>query len=208
MKSLAQCGDGMQAHVTRRARNREQSGDQPRGGARGFSGWRAAGSRAADGLRSTSTTSSGTAATTTGETSATGGGDTVPGHITQCEDLVLDWGTPGTAGSVAPVSTRQIFANAVGSTACRTTASAGKAIANSNASKAVPAMNRRWANNRMEPDVTRSRRTASNTRDAARPFEPRLCSGLEPEHDGYAHPVFNVHGSTPRRNETPVAYRL
>lgn len=149
-----------------RARNREQPRNQPRGGARGFSGWRAAGSRAVDGLRSTSTTSSGNVATTTAEISAIGGGETVPRHITQCADVALDWGTPGTAGSIAPVSTRQIVANAVGSTACRTTASAGKAIANRNASKAVPAMDRRWANSRMGPDVTRSRRTASNPRSA------------------------------------------
>jgi len=182
--------------------------DQPRGGARGFSGWRAAGSRAADGLRSTSTTSSATAATTTGEISAAGNGGTVPRHITQCDDLVLDWGAPGTAGSVAPGSTRQIAANAVGSTACRTTASAGKANANRNASKAVPAMCRRWAYSRMGPDVTRSRRTASNTLDAAQPLQTRRCSRFEPEHHRHTHPVFDVHGATPRRNETPTAYRL
>jgi len=125
-------------------------GDQTRGGARGFSGWSAAGSLATRGLRSTGSSRSGTVETTTGTATLTGGGDAVLTHIRQCADLNLSCGAPGAAGSVtAPVSTRQIVANDVGSTACCTTASAGKAMPNRKATRAIPEIIRRCMNKRM-----------------------------------------------------------
>jgi len=129
---------------------RETQKDQARGGARGFSGRRAAESPATRRPRSTGSSSSGTVETTTGNNSAAGSGDAVPTQTGQCADLNLSCGAPGVEGSLAaPVSTRQIVANAVGSTACCTTASAGKAMPNRNATQAIPEMTRRCVNKRM-----------------------------------------------------------
>jgi len=176
-------------------RNGKRLRNQPRGGARGFCGWSAAGSRSADRLRSTGSANSGTAATTTGALPVAGGGDTVPRHRMQCAESVPVRGDPGVAGSVGrAVSTRQMVANAVGSAACRATARAGAASAHNSTSKALPAMHRRWTNNPMERDVTCRRRARSNAIANAQP--PTAHNAPDPR---FAPDPSAAHRHTPRQ---------